>query len=278
MNWSTVVQALAFAGASGLDALDGQILLSRCLARPRSWLLAHDDAQLDAGQRERFAAAVLRRRGGEPLAYLIGEKEFCGLLLHVERAVLIPRPETEHLVEWGLEILGRRPADPAPLALDLGTGSGAIALALKAALPSARVEAVDVDAQALRIAQGNAQRLALDVRFQLSDWWRATEKRRFDLVLCNPPYVAKGDPHLAALAHEPALALTPGTSGLEALHKVIEGAPAHLRVTGWLLLEHGFDQAEAVRQLLHEHGLVDIQTRSDLAGLPRCSGARWLGQ
>ncbi len=252
MNSTTVAQALALASASGLDSLDGQVLLSRCLGRPRSWLLAHDAAPVDAGQREHFAASVLRRRRGEPLAYLIGEKEFRGLLLHVEPGVLIPRPETEHLVEWGLEVLAKRLADPAPLMLDLGTGSGAIALAIKSALPCARVEALDVDAQVLRIAQRNAQRLALDVKFLLSDWWTGTGNRRFDLVLCNPPYIARGDSHLAALAHEPTLALTPGASGLEALHRVIAGAPAHLHATGWLLLEHGFDQAEAVRYLMHE--------------------------
>jgi release factor glutamine methyltransferase len=270
---STVAQALALAHASGLDALDAQVLLSRCLGQERVWLFAHDAAPLDAGQSERFAAFIARRAVGEPLAYLIGEKEFRGLSLRVAPAVLIPRPETEHLVEWGLEILGTRLAQvDRPQVLDLGTGSGAIALALKAALPQAEVSASDVSAQALRVARGNARHLALKIEFLFGDWWAATENRRFHLVLCNPPYIANADPHLAALAHEPALALTPGPSGMEALRAVIHGAATHLQPTGWLLLEHGFDHALPVSDLLRRCGFTQIQTRRDLAGLPRCSG------
>jgi release factor glutamine methyltransferase len=270
---STVAQALALAQASGLDALDAQVLLSRCLGQGRVWLFAHDAAPLDAGQSERFAAFVARRAAGEPLAYLTGEKEFCGLSLHVAPAVLIPRPETEHLVEWGLEILCTKFVQvERPQVLDLGTGSGAIALALKAALSQAEVSASDVSAEALRVARGNARRLALKIEFLFGDWWAATESRAFHLVLCNPPYIADADLHLAALAHEPALALTPGTSGMEALRAVIHGAATHLQPTGWLLLEHGFDQALPVSDLMHRCGFTQIQTRRDLAGLPRCSG------
>ena len=270
---STVAQALALADANGLDPLDAQVLLSSCLGQGRAWLFAHDAAPLDAGQSERFAAFVARRAAGEPVAYLIGEKDFCGLLLHVAPAVLIPRPETEHLVEWGLEVLCTRFVQvDRPQVLDLGTGSGAIALALKSALPRAEVSASEVSAAALRVARGNARRLALKIEFLFGDWWAATENRAFHLVLCNPPYIANADPHLTALAHEPALALTPGPSGMEALRAVIHGAAMHLQPMGWLLLEHGFDQALPVSDLMHRCGFTQIQTRRDLAGLARCSG------
>lgn len=275
---STVAQALALADASGLDALDAQVLLSNCVGQGRAWLFAHDDAPLDAGQSERFAVFVARRAAGEPLAYLLGEKEFCGLPLHVAPAVLIPRPETEHLVEWGLEVLCTRFVKvELPQVLDLGTGSGAIALSLKAALPRAEVSASEVSAEALRVARGNARRLALKIEFLFGDWWAATENRAFHLVLCNPPYIANDDPHLAALAHEPALALTPGPSGMEALQEVIQGAATHLQPAGWLLLEHGFDQASPVGDLMQRYGFTQIQTRRDLAGLPRCTGGCWAG-
>lgn len=275
---STVAQALAFARALGLDALDAQVLLSRCLHQQRTWLLAFGEAQLDPGCYQAFAALVARRAGGEPLAYLTGEKEFCGLLLHVGSAALIPRPETEHLVEWGLELLRERLAHVAcPCVLDLGTGSGAIGLAVKAAHPVALVVASDADADALALAQHNANRLELDVEFQLGHWWEATAQQAFHLVLCNPPYVASGDAHLAALAHEPLRALTAGATGLEALQSVIRDAPDHLHSTGWLLLEHGFDQAAEVKDLMQRRGFTQVQTRLDLAGQARCTGGAWTG-
>jgi release factor glutamine methyltransferase len=275
---ATVAQALAQARASGLDALDAQLLLARCLGRARSWLMAHADAPLDAAQGRSFAAMVARRAEGQPLAYLVGEKEFHGLSLEVTSAVLVPRPETEHLVDWGLEILARRRAQPQPPeVLDLGTGSGAIALAIKSAAQRARVCAVDVSADALSVARGNARRLGLEVEFLLSNWWAGTHGRAFDLVLCNPPYIAKSDRHLAALAHEPALALSPGASGLEALRAVIEGAATHMRAGAWLLLEHGSGQAGQVVDLLRHEGFARVQTRKDLAGLARCSGGCWGG-
>jgi release factor glutamine methyltransferase len=275
----TVAQALDSARAAGLDALDAQVLLAKCLDRPRAWLLAHGEMHLEGPLGEAFCAFVARRAGGEPLAYLTGEKEFRGLLLAVGPAVLIPRPETEHLVDWGLEILNREFADvPRPLVLDLGTGSGAIALALKAAHPAAQVEASDADPQALAVAQRNAKRLALDVQFRGGDWWSAIGNRKFHLVLCNPPYIARADSHLASLAHEPVSALTPGIGGMEALHCVVLGAPAHLHTRGWLLLEHGYDQAEAVRNLMQRHGFAQVQTRQDLARQPRCTGGSWLGR
>lgn len=276
---NTVAQALGFARASGLDSLDAQVLLSKCLQEERTWLLAFDDSRLDPGQYGAFAALVVRRAGGEPLAYLIGEKEFCGLLLHVGPRVLIPRPETEHLVQWGLQVLRERLAHVAcPWVLDLGTGSGAIALAVKAAHPAAKLVAADVDADALALARQNAQRLGLDVEFRLGHWWAATPQQTFHLVLCNPPYVSSSDAHLAALAHEPLLALTPGTTGLEALESVIQGAPAHLHLTGWLLLEHGCNQAADVRALMQRRGFTQVQTRPDLSGQPRCTGGCWPGR
>jgi release factor glutamine methyltransferase len=272
----TVARALAESRAIGIDLLDAQLLLAHCLRRPRTWLLAHDDAWLDRGQYESFLGAAARRSRGEPLAYVVGEKEFCGLMLEVDRRVLIPRPETEQLVEWGLEALDRDLCGvPQPRIVDLGTGSGAIALAIKSSRPSVSVDAVDIDAESLSVARANAERLGLEVRFGPSDWWAALPLRAFHLALCNPPYVAAGDVHLAALGHEPRSALTPGPEGLEALRVVIEAAPQHLQAGGWLLLEHGFDQAEAVASRLHTRGFVDVQTRRDLAGLARCTGGCW---
>jgi release factor glutamine methyltransferase len=270
---ATVAGALALASAAGVDALDAQLLLAKCLDRPRTWLLAFEDASVAGGAYAAFLESVTRRAGGEPLAYLVGEKEFRGLMLHVNPAVLVPRPETEHLVQWGLELLSQQPADVAQRVIDLGTGSGAIALALKAAWPSAQVHATDTDEAALDVARGNARRLGLDVEFALGDWWRPTVHwPAFHLALCNPPYVAAGDTHLPALAHEPLQALTPGPSGLEALEAVVRGAPMRLQARGWLLLEHGFDQGPAVRAMLQSHGFTRVETRQDLAGLPRCTG------
>jgi release factor glutamine methyltransferase len=276
MNVTTVSGALALAKASGLDPLDAQVLLAKCLGKARTWLLAHDDSQLESAMAQRYAAMVGLRAEGQPLAYLVGEKEFHGLVLEITPAVLVPRPETEHLVDWAVDILGRQLAHvKRPEVLDLGTGSGAIALAVKSELPQAQVCALDVSADALRVARGNANRLGLAVEFLLGDWWAATEGRAFDLALCNPPYIAGTDQHLPALAHEPTLALSPGPGGLEALRAVIAGATMHLRPGGWLLLEHGSDQAPEVTALLGDHGFAQVQSRSDLAGLPRCTGGCW---
>lgn len=273
MTGASVGRVLADAKALGLDGLDAQVLLAWCLGQSRAWLLAHREVDLTPAQLHAFEGLSERRSRGEPLAYLLGEKEFHGLTLHVDERVLVPRPETEHLVEWGLQILAARiPESPAAAVLDLGTGSGAIALAIKSAWPAAQVTAVDASAAALEVARANATRLALDVEFEGSDWWQALPGRCFDLVLCNPPYVARADRHLHALRYEPVLALTTGGKGLEALLHVIEAAPGHLLPNGWLLLEHGADQAEAVRKALRASGFRDVQTRVDLAGLERCSG------
>ncbi len=274
MSPPTVEEALAAARALGLDRLDAQLLLGAALERPRSWLLAHGEHALHPAQARRFEAHCARRADGEPVAYLLGEKEFHGLMLKVDRGVLIPRPDTETLVEWALEILTTGPDRPA--VADLGTGSGAIALALARARPDAHICGVDLSLAALAVARANGQSLDLRVEWLQGDWWSALAGRRFDMVVANPPYIAADDPHLAALRHEPQLALSPGGDGLAALRHLISGAPGHLQSGGWLLLEHGNDQAEAVRDLLQRHGFDAPVTRSDLSGQPRCSaGQLW---
>ena len=273
MSSVRVAEALAAARGQGLDRLDAQLLLARVLQRPREWLIAHDDAPLSAGQQQRFAADCARRAAGEPLAYLLGEREFHGLMLQVGPAVLVPRPDTETLVDWALELLADAPGT-APAMADLGTGSGAIALALKHARPDARVCAVEISPAALAVARANGQRLGLDVQWLAGSWWQPLQGRRFDLVSSNPPYIAAGDPHLPALRHEPLQALSPGGDGLSDLRHIVQAAPLHLQPGGWLLLEHGHDQAEAVRALLLQAGLTQVTTRRDLAGRPRCSGGR----
>ena len=270
---TTVADALREAKARGLDRLDAQLLLARVLVRPRSWLLAHGDAPLDPPQRGAWQTLLMRRAAGEPLAYLVGAKEFHGLALQVDANVLVPRPETELLVDWAVQQLAAMPV-PSPRVVDLGTGSGAIALAVKHAWPPARVLATDVDPAALRVAQANAERLDLKITLRQGAWWSGLGGERFDLILSNPPYIAGDDPHLAALRHEPTLALTPGGDGLDALRAIVAGAPGRLEPGGWLLLEHGYDQANAVQALLRAQGFAAIETRPDLAGQPRCTGGR----
>ncbi len=266
-----VADALALARARGLDRLDAQLLLAHLLQRGRAWLLAHDDDHLADDSARRFVELMGRRRAGEPLAYLTGEREFHGLSLQVSAAVLVPRPETEHLVDWALECL----ADlDAPRVVDLGTGSGAVALALAHARPDAQVLATDVSAEALDVARANAARLAPALQLAQGSWWQATDDAVFDLAVSNPPYIAGDDPHLVALQHEPSCALTPGGNGLSALEQIIDGARAHLRSGAWLLLEHGHDQGAAVRQRLAAAGFGSVSTRRDLAGHERCSGGQ----
>ena len=269
----TVAQALTHARALGVDRLDAQLIVAHQLGQSRSWVIAHDDAALGSLQGDALQAAFARRAAGEPLAYVLGEEEFHGLLLYVDANVLVPRPDTEVLVDWALELLAGVAGTTAPRVVDLGTGSGAIALSVKYGWPDAAVLATDISASALEVARGNAQRLVLAVAFTQSAWWSALPDQRFDLVLSNPPYIAGGDPHLPALRHEPALALTPGGDGLAALREIIEGAAAHMATGAWLLLEHGYDQAEAVQALLRARGFDGIATRRDLGGQPRCTGA-----
>lgn len=270
-----VADVLAAARAAGVARLDVQLLLAHRLGHLRAWLLAHDDAVIDAATADALRVDLARRAAGEPLAYVIGLQVFRGLALEVGPAVLIPRPETELLVEWALELLESGLSGIDTSVVDLGTGSGAIALAIKQARPGTRVCATDSSAAALAVAQRNAQRLGLDIDCRAGDWWECLADRRFDLALSNPPYIAAADPHLAALQHEPRSALSPGGDGLDALRAVVSGAPEHLQPGGWLLMEHGHDQAAVVRALLLGHGFVEVQTRVDLAGLARCSGACW---
>ena len=265
-------EALAQARAAGVARLDAQWLLGHLLSRPRSWLLAHGEEALPEAARATWPALLARRAGGEPLAYVLGEHEFCGLALTTTPAVLVPRPETELLVQWALELLI---GTAAPSVIDLGTGSGAIALALLRARPDIDMLATDASAEALCVAQGNAQRHAMTMRVAQGNWWAATGSARFSLAVSNPPYIAAGDPHLPALVHEPLHALASGQDGLDALRQLIVGAPEHLLPGAWLLVEHGHDQANSVQSLLRGRGFSAPQTRHDLADLPRCTGARW---
>lgn len=271
----TIAQALAAAAGLGLDRLDAQLLLLQALGRTpgdRGWLLAHDGDLLPDAEREQFMALCARRAAGEPLAYIAGRREFYGLELAVDRRVLVPRPDTETLVEWAIEVLA---ATAAPRVADLGTGSGAIALAIKSRRPDARVIATDASADALEVAAANAASLHLDIELRRGSWLAGIDER-FDLIVSNPPYVATGDPHLPALRHEPLQALVAGAEGLDDLRTIVAQAPRCLRRGGWLLLEHGHDQAAAVRALLAGAGWRQVASRNDLAGIRRCSGGQWL--
>ncbi len=277
MNPGTVGAALAAVRALGVDRLDAQLLMAFVLAKPRTWVLAHGDAALDIGHSQRWCALSESRAAGVPLAYLTGTKEFRGLMLGVDGNVLIPRPETEVLVERALALLPSLDGDSsAPRCVDLGTGSGAIALAVKSAHPACRMHASDSSEAALAVARRNAARLGVDIDFRAGSWWTPWQGERFDLVLANPPYIATGDPHLAALTHEPAQALVGGIDGLVALRAIVAEARDHLATGGWLWLEHGYDQAEAVRAMLRAGALGSVETLTDLSGIPRCSGGRLL--
>ena len=264
-------------------------MLLHALGKPasaRAWLMAHDRDALLQPVVDGFMALVLRRLRGEPVAYLAGHKEFFGLDLLVDARVLVPRPDTETLVEWALAVLDRLEVsspsivDKSPRrVLDLGTGSGAVALAIKHSRPQLQVSATDFSADALAVAQVNSQRLKLDISFSQGSWLmglpcRDTVAGRFHLIVSNPPYIAARDPHLAALTHEPLQALASGTDGLDDIRTIIGQAPGHLHPGGWLLLEHGHDQAARVRDLLHQAGFEDLQSRRDLAGIERCGGGR----
>jgi len=277
---TTVAIALADARRRGVASLDAQLLLARLLATTRTRLIAHDERALTPAESRQWNDALERRLAGEPIAYLLGEKEFHGLALEVDRNVLVPRPETELLVDWATEAIVALTAERARRGdrgeigvVDLGTGSGAIALALKRAHPGIRVTASDVSPDALAVARRNADRLALAIEFVEASWWHGLENRQFDIALANPPYIAADDPHLAALRHEPAIALTPGGDGLDALRAIVAGA-GRVVAGGWLLLEHGFAQGAPVRDLLADAGFTGVETRRDLAGHERATGGR----
>ena len=255
--------------------LDARLLVQHIVGIGHAQFLAHPERRLSHDEANAFMALVNRRANGEPLAYLTGEREFFGRSFAVTADVLIPRPDTERLVLAALECAEARP-NPLEI-LDLGTGSGAIAITLALELPGATVTATDVSAPALSVAGRNAQALGATVRFVASDWYAALASVRFDLIVSNPPYVAAGDPHLAqdGLPFEPDLALTDGGDGLACLRAIVAGAPACLAPGGRLLLEHGYDQAEAVREMLAVAGFVSIASLRDLSGHERVSGGVW---
>ena len=271
----TVAQALAQAAALGLARVDAQMLLLHVCGQPthaRAWLITHDSDALSAAQQTQWHSLMQRRADGEPVAYLTGHKGFYGLELAVDARVLDPRPDTETLVDWALELL---PGDGQNKRLaDLGTGSGAIALALQHERPAAEVWAVDASHDALAVASANAQQLQLPVRFAHSHWLGALTGR-FDAIVSNPPYIRDDDPHMPALRHEPRQALTSGADGLDDIRQIVESAPSHLQDGGWLLMEHGWDQAADVRALLAARGFAQVQSRKDLAGIERASGGQW---
>jgi len=275
----TVRDALMQAQAQGLSRIDAQLTLGELLQRNRAWLLAHDDEPLTLADAQRWADWLARRAQGEPLAYITGHKEFFGLPLQVSPAVLVPRPDTETLVDWALDLirdLRQQSATPeAPLDVaDLGTGSGAIALALAAHGGPLRVTATDASEVALQAAARNAHQLRLTIHAKLGPWFAPLAGERFHLIASNPPYICEGDPHLQALTHEPISALTAGADGLSDLRQICAQAPAHLHPGGWLVLEHGWDQAGAVAELMRAAGFTAIDHRRDLGGVLRCTAGK----
>jgi len=254
-----------------LDPLENRILLCHALGITRVGLITQSERTLTEEEAQQLAALVGRRLDGEPIAYIVGEREFFGLRFQVSPAVLIPRPDTELIVELALERLpqgGRL--------LDMGTGSGAIAVACAHSRRDATVTALDLSEDALAIARANAAANKVAVRFLRSDWFDAIDDERFELIASNPPYIASHDEHLSQgdLRFEPTGALTDHADGLSALRTIVDGAPAHLEPGGWLLLEHGYDQADAVRDLLQQRGFQDVQSWRDLADIERVSGGR----
>ncbi|HEX7325008.1 MAG TPA: peptide chain release factor N(5)-glutamine methyltransferase [Rhodanobacteraceae bacterium] len=260
---------------AGAEArIEAEILLCHALGRSRAWLVAHSGHALDATSTAAFEALVARRVRGEPVAYLTGSRGFYGLDLRTTPDVLIPRPETELLVDLALQ---RMPADAGCAVADLGTGSGAIALAIATARPRARIVAIDASAAALAIARGNAARLGLrDVAFVRGDWCAPFGDGAFDVIVANPPYIAAGDPHLHTgdLRFEPRSALVSGVDGLDAIRVIVRDARAHLHPGGWVLVEHGWEQGAAARGLLTAGGYRDVFTARDLEQRERVSGGR----
>ena len=297
MTEVTCQQTLQAAIGSGLERLDAQLLLLHAMGKSaidRAWLLAHDDDELDAATVHRFDHFRRRQMSGEPLAYILGYKDFYGLRLKVDARVLVPRADTEVLVDWALQVLRATSLASHPQVLDLGTGSGAVALAIAAVKKAemslnratdtaqapqsegtgAAILAIDASSDALAVATNNAQALGLALEFLQSNWFSKVNGR-FHVIVSNPPYIPQADPHLAALSHEPVEALTGGSDGLEDIRKIIDNAPQHLESAGWLLLEHGYNQAASVRHLLVERGFKQVQSKLDLAGIERCSGGQW---
>lgn len=269
---TTVKELLA---ASPLPRLEARMFLQQALGVSRAWLITHDTDALPQAAVQAFLEMQRRREQGEPVAYLLGEREFMGHGFQVGPGVLIPRPETELLVEQALAVIDAA-ASAAPRVLDMGTGSGAIAVSIALARPQAAVTATDASAEALSLAQSNALSLGARVAFHQGDWYRALPERTtpFDLIVSNPPYIAAGDPHLTQgdLRFEPAMALTDGADGLAAIAVIVGQAQRWLAAGGQLWLEHGYDQAQAVQNLLIEAGFAQVRSLPDLAGIPRLTG------
>jgi release factor glutamine methyltransferase len=268
------IDAVLRGASERIDSADARALLTHALQCTSAWLFAHGDEAIDHSALHRFEILLARREEGEPVAYLTGRRGFWSFDLMVSPHTLIPRPETERLVELALE---RIAGAPGLRIADLGTGSGAIALALAHERPQAQVVAVDVSEDALAVARANAHALQVNnIEFRCGDWLQPLAGERFDLIASNPPYIAFGDPHLDALRYEPEPALSSGPDGLDAIRIIVRDAPAHLHTGGWLLLEHGWDQGNAVRALLQSAGFDDIQTHRDLEDRERVSSGRWL--
>ena len=261
----------ALQAALPLDALENRILLCHALGLTRIQLITQSEREVSEAELAALHALVARRQRGEPIAYIVGKREFFGLDFAVNEAVLIPRPDTELLVELALERMAARAR-----VLDMGTGSGAIAVALAHTRPDAVVTALDVSEAALAVARANALANGARVRLLQSDWFAALAGESFDLIVSNPPYIHAGDDHLAQgdLRFEPRGALTDHADGLSALRIIVAGAAAHLEPGGWLLMEHGYDQAADVRALLERSGYTDVASWRDLAGIERVSGGR----
>jgi len=273
MNEGTVSEALDVA-QQRIDSTDARVLLRHVTGRDSAYLIARADAQLPAEVQAAYAALVDRRAAGEPVAYLTGEREFYGRSFKVTPAVLIPRPETELLVDLALE---RMPRNVPTRVLELGTGSGCVAIALASERSHCKIVATDQSIDALSVARRNAFSLHVgNIAFLQSDWFEGLRRERFDLVISNPPYVATGDPHLTQgdLRFEPQAALTAGEDGLDAIRTLVKGARSYLEAGGWLLLEHGHDQAAKARALLREAAYREIFSAHDLAGIERVSGGR----
>ena len=255
--------------SADLPRAEARALLASALRVTRERLIAFPETEVSPSALAAYTALAARRREGEPLAYLLGEKEFYGRRYAVTPDVLVPRPDTESLVEVALGCLSQLTA---PRVLDLGTGSGCIAITLQVERPDAHVVATDVSAAALELARANALDLGARVTFRQGNWYAAIDPaEQFDLIVSNPPYVAAADPHLDALRHEPAMALTDAQDGLQCLSILIAGARAHLRAGAWLALEHGYDQSPAVARLLREAGFRELSVRRDAGGQPRVS-------
>lgn len=259
--------------SANLAEREAEILLLHLIKRERSWLFSHGDSVLKADVIDAFQRLAVRRGEGVPIAYLVGEREFWSLPLAVSPAVLIPRPDTEILVMWASTVARTQRCESL---LDLGTGSGAVALALASELPNCAVTAVDISVEALAVAKDNGRRLNLAVAWHQSDWFSSLEDKRWPLIVSNPPYIKASDPHLhqGDLPSEPLGALVAGEDGLACIRTIVNDSHRHLAPKGCLLLEHGYDQADDVRRLMREAGFIKVESRRDLAGHERVTGGR----